>query len=53
VWGEQSKILRCGLVIRDKAFLEVIYRERPISGEGLRYIILYLFEGKLGLIERN
>lgn len=49
---ENSKILRCGLVIIDRILLEILYREQPISGDGVGYIILYLFGGRLGLIQR-
>lgn len=45
---ENSKILRCGLVIIDRILLEIHYREQPISGDGVGYIILYFLEGDWG-----
>lgn len=45
---ENSKILRCGLVIIDRILLEILYREQPISGDGVEYIILYFLEGDWG-----
>jgi hypothetical protein len=44
--GEQQ-ILRYELVITERLLVEVIHRERPISGNGLGYIILYLLERTL------
>lgn len=39
-WGEPSKILRCGLVIRERNFLGVIHRKRPVSGNRVNTEIL-------------
>lgn len=47
--GENSKILRCGLVIIDRILLEILHREQLISGDGIEYIILYFFWRKIGV----